>query len=307
MIGKLPDGNSTLNDYIPFADVDFIVTDLDGTLTIGSTPVLEQIEKKILHLKNMEVFTTIATGRTYKGARKLIEDLHIIDGMPIALYNGGILIEHNRNNLIAMCTIPFYAAERILEIIGKDSAGIYIYTFDMSVQDLRALLEPCHIKETVYYTGCKRVQLDVNGTQVKPLDMGAIKNQNILSILLQKSEISEDMYDRLMDFFEMDIMIDYTDSGSGFIEVKGALHNKGIIISELKKRGRVSRYKASKILAIGDNDNDLDLLQAADISVVVANSSSAAIECADYVCVNENAEGFLDMLTVIQRARRYFV
>ena len=306
MIGKLPDGNSVLNEYKPFADVDFIVTDLDGTLTNSDTPILEQIEKKIVYLKQMKVFTTIATGRTYKGARKLIENLHVIDGMPIALYNGGILLEHNRDNLIAMCTIPFYAVERILEIIGINSAGIYIYTFDMSIQDLHELLEPYHIKEEVYYTGYKCVQIDVNGTRVKPLNMDRIKNQNILSILLQRSELSEIVYDRLMFFFESEMMVDYTDSGSGFVEVKGALHNKGIIISELKKRERVSKYKANKILAIGDNDNDLDLLKIADISVVVANSSATAIEYADYVCANESAEGFLDMLTVIQRAKRYF-
>lgn len=306
MIGKLPDGNSALEEYKPFAAVDFIVTDLDGTLTVGSTPVLEQIKNKIAYLKRMGVSTTVATGRSYVGAQKLINDLHIVDGMPIVLYNGCVLVEHNKDNLIAICTIPFYAVEHIWEIIKKTGAGIYIYTYDISIHNFQDLSKRNHIEEIVYYSGYKCVQEDINGTRVKYLAMDEICNQNIVSILLPRDELTQMVYKQLMDFFESDVNVVFTDSGSGFIEVKSAMQNKSIIISELKKIERVTKYKAYKILAIGDNDNDADLLENADISVAVANSSPTAIRHADYICKNKSACGFLDMLTVIERAKRYF-
>lgn len=306
MIGKLPDGNSALDEYKPFATVDFIVTDLDGTLTIGSKPVLEQIKNKIAYLRRLGVNTTIATGRTYVGARILIDELHIEDGMPIALYNGGVLVEHNRDNIIAMCTIPFYAVQSILNLIGGDRAGIYIYTYDISGNDFRDLLNVNYIKENVYYTGQRKVLVDVNGTQVCKVDMNQIREKNVVSILLQRNELTFEDVERLYAAFNDDKNVDFTDSGSGFIEIKGAAQNKSIIITELKKRERSIKYSADKILAIGDNDNDSDLLEAADISVAVANSSEKAINKADYVCENENANGFLDMLTVIERAKHFF-
>ena len=306
MIEKLPNGNSGLDEYLPFADVDFIVTDLDGTLTVGVVPVLEQIKNKIVYLKRAGVFTTVATGRTYVGARELIEDLNIRAGMPIALYNGGVLIEHNSDNLIAICSIPYYAVEEILNIVGKKNSGIYIYTFDMAVQNFADLLKPDHIRETVYYTGRRCVKFDVNGTKVKELEMARIRNQNVVSILLQKNELAQKTYNQLMLFLETDIPVTFTDSGNGFVEIKGVLHDKSSIIRELKRQRKTKKYKTNKILAIGDNDNDLDLLKAADISVAVANASSRAIEYADYVCENANANGFLDMLTVIERAKYYF-
>lgn len=65
MIVNLPDGNSPLEEYEVFADVDFIVTDLDGTLIDGEEPVLGQIKKLISKLKKKHTQITVATGRTY--------------------------------------------------------------------------------------------------------------------------------------------------------------------------------------------------------------------------------------------------
>ena len=51
MIANLPDGNSPLSAYEIFAEVDFIVTDLDGTLIAGDFPVLKQIKDSSLRVK----------------------------------------------------------------------------------------------------------------------------------------------------------------------------------------------------------------------------------------------------------------
>ena len=48
------------------------------------------------------------------------------------------------------------------------------------------------------------------------------------------------------------------------------------------------------------------ILKMADISVAVANSSSTARKTADYLCRRDCAEGYLDMLMVIETAKRYW-
>ena len=45
MISYLPDNNSLLNEYCLFSEVNYIVSDIDGTLTKGSSPIFEQIRK----------------------------------------------------------------------------------------------------------------------------------------------------------------------------------------------------------------------------------------------------------------------
>ena len=51
----LPDSNSTLDSYRIFSDVEYIVSDIDGTLTLGSAPIIEQIKKKTNRLKRKKL------------------------------------------------------------------------------------------------------------------------------------------------------------------------------------------------------------------------------------------------------------
>ena len=62
----LPNNNSTLESFKTFSEVDCIVSDIDGTLTVGSTPILQQIRKKTNNLMKKNVTTSIATGRDRK-------------------------------------------------------------------------------------------------------------------------------------------------------------------------------------------------------------------------------------------------
>jgi hydroxymethylpyrimidine pyrophosphatase-like HAD family hydrolase len=65
MIAKLPDRNATLLDLLPFANIDVIVTDLDGTLITGNEDVSDRIKENINILRRKKVYITIATGRTF--------------------------------------------------------------------------------------------------------------------------------------------------------------------------------------------------------------------------------------------------
>ena len=306
MIAKLPNGNDELAKYEFFSGVDFIVTDLDGTLTVGSASVLEQIREKACRLRRKHVYMTIATGRPYEGARRLLDELGVEDGMPIALYNGALVMEYNRDNLLASCIIPFEETEYIVSLVGLCGAGVYIYTFDILMDAFTPAASDSRISEQIYYQGERHVEIDVNGIRVQPMDICSLRKRSVFSILVVRNELSKDVYVNLMKYLDDNQRITYTDSGNGFVEIKGSFQNKGIIIEELKKRADLGKINTQRILAIGDNDNDLDLFRAADISVAVANASEAAIDQADFVCENENAKGFLDMLTVIELAKRYF-
>jgi hypothetical protein len=306
MIEKLPNVNVELENYRIFSDVGFIVTDLDGTLTIGSNPVRNQIKEKVLFLRKKHIYTTIATGRPYRGAVKLVEEIGIEKGMPIALYNGGLLVEYGTQNIINSCNIPFENVKDIIHLVETCGAGIYIYTFDIPVIFCGEREISNHVQEEIYYSGKTSVEKDINGFTVKQMNMDEIEEKNIFSILIVRAELTNNIQQNLIHYLDMNSMITYTDSGSGFIEIKGVEYNKSVIINELKNRIKNGKLKPQKILAIGDNDNDIELFEAADISVAVANSSKAAIDKADYVCEHENADGFLDMLMVIEFAKHFF-
>lgn len=301
----LPDSNSTLDSYRIFSDVEYIVSDIDGTLTLGSAPIIEQIKKKTNRLKRKNVMTTIATGRPYSGAYNVIQQLGIELGMPLVVYNGGVLIEHNTGKIIKEYVISEKSANRIISIVSKENVGIYVYTCDVLPFNMYNILNQYRLKENVYYAGEKKKDVDINGKKVKGLTGECLRNQKIVSMLIEKKGISSKIYNQVMRYLESDAEVSSTDSGNGFIEIRAIQDKKSIVIDELKDRC-IMKKSIGKILAIGDNDNDVDMLKAADISVAVANSSLEAIKASDYLCSRNSAEGYLDMLTVVENAKKYF-
>lgn len=300
MIAKLPNGNNDLDDFELFSGVDFIVTDLDGTLISGPGNVLKQIKDNIIFLRRYKVQITIATGRTYAGAQSLMKEIDLKVGMPVALYNGSAVIEYGTDNVLYCNPIGYKIIKDLIDYIDLLGTNVYIYTF--AVEDSILVTEgESRIREKVYGLGKQKNRTEVNDLYVEWMSEMRKINEPILAVLIEKKYLNTLQIEYIKTYIEDNSQIVYTDSGSGFIEVKGKGLNKGIIIRILRQR-----YKLNAILAIGDNDNDKELFQEADIGVAVENSSVVAIETADYICENESAEGFSDMLEVIKSAKKYY-
>lgn len=304
MIATLPDGNSPLKTYKNFAEVDFIVTDLDGTLIVGKAPVLKQIKDSIAKLKKKQIQITVATGRTYCGAKARMQELGISSGMPVALYNGGLVVEHETGNILHADYIPFEVVHDLLRITDLHKHTIYVYTVSPAIPFFFSNSDDC-IREEVYAWGSLRKDEDVNGMAVRHLQAGDLFEKKISAILIENNVSSEEKQ-IIMEMLQRYSCIRITDSGSGFMEIKGGGKNKGKDKGIINDILRGEKYSAKKILAIGDNDNDVELFKSADISVAVGNTSDLAREYADYVCERNNAEGFYDMLKVLENAKRYY-
>lgn len=302
MIVSLPDGNSPLADYEIFTDVDFIVTDLDGTLIDGEAPVLGQIKKSIAKLKRKNTQITVATGRTYHGAEARMQELGIDVGMPVALYNGGVVVEYGTGNILYASYVPGKVVHDLLDIVDLGKSSIYVYTFSESYPFFFNN-EKRGVREEVYAWGRLQNMQDVNGMIVQHINAEKIIEIKISAVLIDNMYMSQQEKERIFEVLRQYSSIKITDSGNGFIEIKGEGMNKGIIYNILKKH---DKFSGKKILAIGDNDNDLELFSGAEISVAVSNSSPLAFEYADYFCNNKSAQGFYEMLQVLERAKRYY-
>lgn len=300
MIDNLPDGNSLLSDYETFAEVDFIVTDLDGTLIVGESPVLKQIKDSISRLKKKQIQITVATGRTYYGAKERMRELGIDYGMPVAVYNGGIVVEYGTGNVLYESYISCEVIQDLLQFLNLQKNNIYVYTFVSSIPFFSEDRDEC-VKEEVYGWGKPKRKKDVNGMDIHYTQEKSFFKDNISAILIE-SNMSKREKEILIVALKQYQHIRITDSGNGFIEIKGEGRDKGIINDIL----RTGKFAAKKILAIGDNNNDVELFRGADISVAVGNTSDLARECADYVCERNSAEGFSDMLKVLEDAKRYY-
>ena len=95
--------------------------------------------------------------------------------------------------------------------------------------------------------------------------------------------------------------ISVTQSGSKYIEIRPAGSSKESGIATLAKFEKIDQ---KHILAVGDNDNDVELLKWVGIGVCVSNASAAAMSASRYIADYGAEDGAIQVLDLVRRAQR---
>jgi hydroxymethylpyrimidine pyrophosphatase-like HAD family hydrolase len=78
--------------------------------------------------------------------------------------------------------------------------------------------------------------------------------------------------------------------GSG-CEIIASNVNKAVGLEDLCK---ICHIPMSQTLAIGDNENDIEMLKAAKIGVAVSNATESTKSAADYICKDSYSRGVVE-------------
>ena len=194
-----------------------------------------------------------------------------------------------------------YIVDELFEYLINSESSLYVYTFEISEMPF-VTEEKNYTQEKVYGMGYKGKKYDSNGMPIIWVNSSRQIPERIVAILIEERQIDLPLKEAVMSYLDKNDMVEATNSGNGYIEIKGKGFNKGSIFQIFKG---LKKYEEKKTLAIGDNNNDIDLFEKADISVAVVNSSKAAIDAADYICKYEKGTGFLQMLRVMASAKRF--
>jgi HAD superfamily hydrolase (TIGR01484 family) len=139
---------------------------------------------------------------------------------------------------------------------------------------------------------------EFNGMAITWVDtFDKVPEQDIVAILGQNPDPSQDIQPtvlKLSQFFGSDLRI--TSSGNRYVEVAHPLSTKANALKILVQKWGVD---PSKIMAVGDNYNDIEMLAACGVGVAVANAPAAVKQAAHYVCQREAAEGVVEALRLL--------
>ena len=387
-INRLPRWNThSVEALRPFAEVQLVVVDLDGTFLTDShstvAPALQTLKRSLRHSRHVRL--TIATGRALAGVTTLLVDLELDRKMPIILYNGGLVVRPDGNQIISRALISPDAALEIVNLGRAHSVNVLAYVYGSE-----SFLSSETIKEKVYGWGEQlRFKTEVNGIpvswqsahavtqgfspiailidlrssphllpdlrqQVEIVNLGRAHSVNVLAYVygsesfLSSETIKEKVYgwgEQLrfktevngipvswqsahavtQGFSPIAILIDLrssphllpdlrqqvekvsgisvTISGSDFLECRADKCNKGVALATLADHIGLEDHQ---ILAVGDNDNDAEMLEFAGSGVCVSGASERAKESSDYICRYGVVRGVIEALQIVGQAKRYF-
>ena len=264
------------------------LSDLDGTLLNSNAEITPRTAEIIHQLTRNGVFFTVATARTYATVMEMFKNIHL--PCPLVLMNGVTIYDPKNRNIIKSHSIPTDLGERILEEFRKRDVEPMLYfqngeTLDIYYTHLTNEHQEIYVSQRTDCKGKRFIQTEA------PVD---IKDKNLVYI------VSLDYYDRIKGIY--DAVSEFEDAHCMFYKDNYVpeLYFLEIITKKVSKASGALEVKkltgADKIVAFGDNLNDIPLFEIADECYAVSNAEEKLKEIATGIIKSNNEDAVAEFL-----------
>lgn len=258
--------------------IKLIASDIDETLVDQLKNVPQRNREAIAKSKDMGLVVMLATGRGPYELNEIPDQAGVIDDDRfIICCNGAVVVEAKSKEIVSSLPLDFKYAKAVFEYCKDHDLQFFVYTLD---EKYAINLDP--IEKSNEYT---------NDTKVREIEDGNIdflKDELILKALIKKADMDflHSIEVDIAAITDYDVEIAY--SSDMFMEINAQGVNKGVALKKVCDHYGID---LSQVLAIGDNYNDVAMLETAGTSVAVANAHLQVKDVADFVTSATNSEG----------------
>lgn len=282
--------------------IKLIVTDMDGTLLNEHIEITDRARKAFLNAQDVGLEVAIATGRTVESGYSLVKEQGI--SCPFIELNGARLFDENEKLHFtrAMEKDDVKQLVEILDYYGVQNEFItqngaytnrtmeeYVSSFKDHFQSINRTLSDGEMREIII----KRMDsFDIHlvddydflysdgQTQVLKAFVNAQGNLPILN------EIGQTIENNFPDII-------VTSSGKYNLEINHAHAHKGQAVSEF---AHMRGYSPDEVITIGDNLNDVTMLEWATHSYAVSNANDQAKKAARYLAPSHQEDAVAQII-----------
>lgn len=254
--------------------IKMVATDIDGTILNwdfgGFTP---KVKDCIKNLTASNVKVVLVTGRMHKAATFLADELGL--DTPIVSYQGG-MIKDRSGKVYYRKDLDAERAKEIIKWAKENNVHINLYMDDI----LYVEKDDETIKQ---YTDARFIDY-----KVCPFESLEIKNVNkILAIKYGDADTVTGWVNILREKYPELYIVKSTPY---FCEISNNEAKKSCAVEYLCKLWGIEK---SEVLAIGDQNNDIELLKSGGIKVAMGNGTPELKECADFITDTVENDGFV--------------
>ncbi len=256
--------------------VKLIACDLDDTLLNDELAVSQENIEAIAQAQERGLIFTFATGRMYASALPFAKQLDLPPELPLICYNGA-LIKRVSGETIYEAPLSFDLALDMVRYCTSQGWTTNVYYKDeLYVSEVNSDVE--------YYLTIADVPVHEVGDLVKFLEDGQKQLSKVLVVSPQgqHAETLALLEERYSDSAYV------LQSKNRMVELTSLHANKAIALKWLTEKMGI---KMEEVLAIGDSNNDVDMLREAGIGVAMGNAVSDAKDAADHITTSNNEGG----------------
>lgn len=261
------------------AEIKLLVLDIDGTIAGESNQISQPVKQAIRAAQNQGVKVAIATGRMYRSALRFHQDIG--STLPLVAYQGAWIQDPLTQQQHRHLPVSPQTAQRLLDYFEQPQLrsllSVHFYINDrLYVRELTP--------ETKVYAERSAIEAIAVGDLRQTLATAPTK------VLALSDDI--DTIDRLFGNLRQQYTpaeLYLTKSVATFFEATNPLVNKASGVRYLAEE--LLGISAANVMTVGDNFNDVEMIEYAGVGVAMGNAPAAVKAVAQWVAPSVEQDG----------------
>ncbi|MHC1684136.1 MAG: sugar-phosphatase [Clostridiaceae bacterium] len=254
-----------------------IALDVDGTLLKEDKSISPAVKEAISKASAKGVKVVITTGRPVKGITKILDELDLrAEGDYAIGYNGGVIQKTHNEEVSSQILMPEGSFELLYRLSFDLNVHIHLLTS-------KEVITPN--KDISHYTVLEAFMNQIQLLYKAPEEMVNIKDVNKI-MLIDHPEVLDEAIKQLPDWVYEKFNL--VKSAPYFLEILPKEVSKAVGVKMLADSLGI---KQEEIIAVGDADNDLDMIEFAGLGVAMGNAFENVKAIANYISKTNEEDG----------------
>jgi Cof subfamily protein (haloacid dehalogenase superfamily) len=260
-------------------DIKLLVVDIDGTIAGHSNKISQGVKNAIQQAQARGVQVAVATGRMYRSALRFHQEIG--SKLPLIAYQGAWIQDPTTNQFHRHNAVSRATVVKLLDYFEQP--------------ELRDLLSiHFYINDELYVRSITReTKIYAKRSNITPIAVGDLRSTldneptKILALCNDTDVINRMLGNLRHQYTPAELYL--TTSVATFFEATNPLANKGIAVKYLAEE--ILGINNCNVMTIGDNFNDLEMLQYAGTGVAMGDAPEEVKVIADWVAPSVENDG----------------
>ncbi|MEA1960891.1 MAG: Cof-type HAD-IIB family hydrolase [Bacillota bacterium] len=256
-----------------------IALDLDDTLLNSKHQIAPPCVSAIQEARKKGVLVTLATGRMFRSAVGFAHELEI--DLPLITYQGALVKHSLSEKTIYYKPLPTELSRELMYFLKE--IGVYYHSYFDDQLYVEAFTEDNEKYASI--TGVERIKVDslVDLLESRPA-------LEILAVVPQKKQLSH-LVDELS--YRYGEHLNISRFKKRYLEI---LNKEATKLHALQVICRQYGIHQSEVMAVGDNYNDISMIEWAGLGVAMGNAYPEVKKIANYVTRSNDEQGVAEAI-----------
>lgn len=253
--------------------IKLLAIDLDDTLLTPERTISARVKQSLRRVQSGGCLVTLATGRMYRSAKPYADELGL--DVPLITYQGALIKTSRTEETWRSLSLLPEVLTPLLQFLERAQVHINLYAGDdLYVAEMNKIARD--------YADFTRVPVQAVGQ----LSLFPLAAATKVVAVGDADYLRDQLQPLAREVFSEQLTINR--SRPHFLEFGHPAATKSQAIAYLAHRMQITRQQ---VMAIGDGENDLDMLEYAGIGVAMGNAEPVALAVADFVTKSNADDG----------------